>query len=209
MVRSGHGHILLIRHATTNWNDLGLVQGQLDDATLTSAGRAQAASLAERLGSMSVGAIFSSDLRRARETAEPLAARLWLSAVMDRRLRERSFGALEGSPSTALSSSLTGIQDGKVVDADAAPPGGESLRQLYMRVARFLRDVLAGAGNLTALAESDDVIVVAHGGTLKVASAFLEGRGPDDMTWPEIANATVLAFPRSLTNSDLDVEVTT
>ena len=85
----------LIRHGLTEWNAAHRYQGQTD-VPLSAVGRAQAERLAERLRDLPLNAVWSSDLSRARETAQRLAAERALTVRQDPRLRELSLGALEG-----------------------------------------------------------------------------------------------------------------
>ena len=88
--------LLVARHGETDWNVANRWQGQ-SDVPLNDNGRAQARSLAVRLRGSIVSGIVSSDLSRARETAEILAAALGLAFDhVDVGLRERSFGCFEG-----------------------------------------------------------------------------------------------------------------
>ncbi|HEY5244815.1 MAG TPA: histidine phosphatase family protein, partial [Acidimicrobiales bacterium] len=90
----------LARHGESTWNALGLVQGYAATPALTARGRAQAEQLTEQLAAtlagVPVAALYSSDLDRAVQTAGPLATRLGRDVVRDQRLRERSFGEVEG-----------------------------------------------------------------------------------------------------------------
>ncbi|MDX6421295.1 MAG: hypothetical protein QOG28_5915, partial [Trebonia sp.] len=127
----------LVRHGESTWNTAGLAQGHNDEAELTERGRRQVAEAAAQFGYRPVRAIYASDLRRARQTAAAFAAVLGLTVYADTRLRERSLGVLEGVPSTALGPSVTGLDGGRVVDPDARPAGGESVREMYQRAAAF------------------------------------------------------------------------
>jgi 2,3-bisphosphoglycerate-dependent phosphoglycerate mutase len=179
----------LVRHGESTWNATGLVQGHLDPG-LTSAGREEAARCASLLAAeRRPGALYSSDLRRALETASVIGEALRTPIEVDPALRERSLGDAEGGSSRDLGRDRSGITGGRVVDADAAPIGGESLRQLYERAARCAQRILS--------LHAGDVVVVCHGGVVRVLLAWLDGVGPDDMRWPEIDNAVPIA--RSLT----------
>lgn len=87
--------ILLARHGETEWNRAGRWQGQADPP-LNDLGRRQAETLADQLASDGVAAIYSSDLRRASETARIVANRLGLAVTEDRALREIDVGSWSG-----------------------------------------------------------------------------------------------------------------
>src|SRR5688572_10410020 len=87
--------ILVARHGETDWNRLGSWQGQADPP-LNDDGRRQAAALAEKLAGDRIAAVYSSDLRRASETAEALGTRLGVEVVLDRGLREIDVGSWSG-----------------------------------------------------------------------------------------------------------------
>src|ERR1700744_4520555 len=92
------GSAWLIRHGESTWNALGLTQGHADQAELTGKGQRQAAEVAARLAGIPARAISPRALRRAQQTAAPVAAALGLPVTLDTRLRERSLGVLEGTP---------------------------------------------------------------------------------------------------------------
>ncbi|NOU89407.1 histidine phosphatase family protein [Paenibacillus sp. LMG 31460] len=86
-----------IRHGSTEWNRLGKLQGQLD-TELTGEGREQARLLGLRLAKESWDAIISSDLTRARETAQIVSDLSGIPFIRtDKRLRERKYGQVEGT----------------------------------------------------------------------------------------------------------------
>jgi probable phosphoglycerate mutase len=192
-----HEVLWLVRHGETDWNAAGLAQGHRDQARLTPRGVRQAWAVVGQLCDRPIGALFASDLHRAMETAAPLAAVLGLAVTRDTRLRERCLGILEGTAAAAISPLVSGVRAGRVVDPDAAPPGGESLRDLYQRVAGFA-DELA-ARRLPGLG-TGDIAVVAHGGTLRVLNAYLHGVPVERMRWEPLANGTILRTPARGTN---------
>ncbi|MGH9091358.1 MAG: histidine phosphatase family protein [Acidimicrobiales bacterium] len=176
----------LVRHGESTWNALGLVQGQIDGPRLTRRGTAQARRVARQLAGRPVRAVYSSDLLRAVQTARPLATALGLLPVQDPRLRERCFGTAEGTQSASLGPEWSGLAGGRVADADAAPPGGESVRQLCRRVAGFL-DELAADDDLWR-EPAGEVVLVAHGGVVRAALAHLDGASPHGMAWGPVDN---------------------
>jgi broad specificity phosphatase PhoE len=181
----------LVRHGESTWNVAGLVQGHNDEAELTQRGRQQAAAAAEEFRGRRVRAIYASDLRRAQQTAAALAAVLNLTVHSDERLRERSLGVLEGQLHATINPSFYGFADGLVIDPEVKPPAGESLRDLYQRTAAFADDLAAAPGRALA----GDVIVVAHGGSVRMLDAYLHGVPVDQMTWRPVDNATTLRIP--------------
>ena len=205
----------LVRHGESTWNIAGLAQGHNDEAELTERGLRQAAEAAAQFGYRPVRAIYASDLRRAQQTAAAFAAVLGLPVYADVRLRERSLGVLEGTAHQVIGPSATGLADGLVTDPDLRPPGGESVRDLYQRAAEFCDDLAAGlrdgSGTLPGLAggETDgtgpdgagpasavgDVLVIAHGGTVRVLDAYASGVTVDQMAWPPVDNATIVRIP--------------
>jgi len=191
----------LVRHGESTWNTLGLAQGHNDRAELTSRGQRQAAEAAMRFGGHRVRALYASDLRRALQTAASFSGVLGLPVFADSRLRERSLGVLEGTPAVAIDPALTGLADGRVTDPDARPAGGESVRDLYQRAAGFAEE-LAAVHNEGG-DQAGDVVVVAHGGTLRVLEAYLTGVPVEQMAWPPLENARVLRIPGYVMQSHL------
>jgi 2,3-bisphosphoglycerate-dependent phosphoglycerate mutase len=189
----------LIRHGESSWNVRGLAQGQDDQARLTDRGWRQAWGVVGQLSGRPIRALYSSDLHRAMETAAPLAAVLGLAVNRDARLRERGLGAAEGTATATLSPAVSGLGANRVLDPDARPPGGESVRELYRRVAEFTDDLTArrpgAAGDTGAAGEAEEVAIIAHGGTLRVLDAYRRGIPVEQMAWPPLANGRILRSP--------------
>ncbi len=138
---------------------------------------------------------------------------LGLPVYADARLRERSLGVLEGSAHKTIGPSVTGLADGLVIDPDTRPPAGESVRDLYLRAAAFCDDLAAGLrdghGTLRGLrrtgqphrpapgrpSNGGDVLVIAHGGTVRVLDAYARGVPVDQMPWRPVDNATIVRIP--------------
>lgn len=183
----------LVRHGESTWNALGLAQGHCDQPRLTPLGARQARYVASQLRGRPIGALYASDLQRAVATAAPVAAALGLDITRDTQLRERSLGILEGTAAVAVPAALSGVAGNYVIDPDAWPPDGESLRDLYRRVADFADDLLApGVPGEVAPGE---IAVIAHGGTLRVLTAYLRGVPVERMRWEPVANGTVVRLP--------------
>ena len=155
--------ILLARHGETDWNRDGRWQGWADPP-LNDAGREQARELAEQLRSMQFDAVYSSDLRRAHETAEIVAAPHGVPVVTDVGLREIDVGSWSG---------LTRAEIEERFGRDAERTDGETRDQHRERVvAAFERIARAHVG--------ERILVVSHGGSLgalrRHAGVEVEGR---------------------------------
>jgi 2,3-bisphosphoglycerate-dependent phosphoglycerate mutase len=172
----------LIRHGETDWNAGGRVQGNTD-VPLSERGRAQAEELAARLSDWPIGALYSSDLRRALDTARPLAASLGLEPIVDPILRERSFGVFEG----LLDSEVEARLDDSAAfwrDPDTRPDGGESRREVWNRIVGFLDALLEAP-------PANEIAIVTHGGPIRLAAAYLAREEIESMTWRAVANVSV------------------
>ncbi len=100
---SGSAHICVSRHGETDWNISGILQGWTD-VLLNDLGRQQAHELAAAVACCGISRVYTSPLRRARETAEIISERLQLGPpVCHEGLKERNFGVIQGLPKAELS----------------------------------------------------------------------------------------------------------
>jgi broad specificity phosphatase PhoE len=160
--------LLLVRHGQSEWNARGLMQGQTADIPLTELGHAQAAAGAAELAALGPGALLSSDLLRARQTAEHCARATGLPVSVTPALREQGYGVLEGRPSRELWDVVDWT------DPHWSAEGGESLARLHGRVTRFVE-------HLRADRPADVVALVTHGDTIRAVQAVAAGLGPADL----------------------------
>jgi broad specificity phosphatase PhoE len=131
----------LVRHGQTDWNLLGRYQGQ-SDVPLNQTGRAQAVVLSRQLQDQSIAAVYSSDLERARETAEILASVLLLPVIIEPRLREINLGEWEGQLVSAIQTRYADLWQQRTLDpAGVRYPGGETVGQVAKRVYTALDDI--------------------------------------------------------------------
>jgi len=179
--------ILLARHGQTNDNLPPLRFQGFRDTSLNDTGRRQAHELADKVAveSEPVRSLWSSDLSRARETADIVGARIGLWPRLDPRLREANRGEWEGHLFPEIQRSDP-VQYAAWMRAgpDWRFPGGESLQEQQDRVLAALRDVGA-AGELPAL-------VVCHGGSIRVALCSRDPRGLNAFHEFEVPNVAVL-----------------
>src|SRR5687768_17379924 len=124
--------VVLIRHGETEWNRDQRIQGHLD-VPLSERGLRQAERLAAWLAEEAPAAVLSSDLRRARVTAEVLAAGR-VPVVLEPRIREGRFGSFEGLTTAEIREAFP--EEFRAWREDAVrhrPPGGETLEDLQER----------------------------------------------------------------------------
>lgn len=153
--------LVLWRHGQTAWNQQRRAQGQTD-VELDAVGVRQAREAATRLASLRPSLIVSSDLSRARCTAEELASRTGLDVHLDPRLREVHLGSREGHTIEEVQRRWPEIWYAWTHGEVPPPaPGGETEDEVADRASAALRDVAA------ALAPGETGVVVAHGGSLR------------------------------------------
>jgi broad specificity phosphatase PhoE len=134
-------------HSTSIDNEQGIATGW-NEGTLSELGREQARQLGERRRSDGLSTVYTSDLRRAVETAEIAFTGSSLPVVPDRRLRECNYGDMNGRPRAHLEAEL-------LSRLDEPFPEGESWRQAVERVAGFLRE-------LPRSHDGERVLVIGH-----------------------------------------------
>ncbi len=176
--------LLIVRHGETDWNAELRFQGHAD-RPLNETGRAQARALADELSDVAADAIYSSDLIRARETAEILSERLGLPVTAWRELREIDVGDWEGLTREEIDARFP---DGYLAWRSGEPgwSGGETYDELGARV-------LSALERIARSHPGGRVVVVGHGGTIRTIRAHLSGVTVAEhrRTLPGIANCEV------------------
>lgn len=170
---------------------LRLTQGQIAHPRLTDQGRDQAqaaaaliaADLAE--GGHRVERVVSSDLARAWETAEVIAAALGVGVVGDERLREQHLGDLEGR---TYDETWAAAEQHDWSDPGLPIAGGESLLAVRQRMVDALSDLDQEAVH----------VVVSHGDAIRAAVAHLRGEAPHEASWVEVPNGSVARVGRAV-----------
>jgi probable phosphoglycerate mutase len=154
---AGARRVVIWRHGQTAYNRGGRIQGS-SDIPLDDVGLGQAAAAAEQLALLAPAAIVSSDLSRARATAQALADLVGLEVATDPRLRERQYGLWEGLAVADLAGRWPAEYDRWRAGEDIPEIGMESRAAAAARVAQAVLEAAAAAPD-------DSLIVVAtHGG---------------------------------------------
>ncbi|ETW92553.1 MAG: hypothetical protein ETSY1_43125 [Candidatus Entotheonella factor] len=163
--------LLLIRHGATSWNTAARFQGH-SDIPLSDKGRQQAAALAQAMAGESIQTLYASDLRRAWETAQAITAITGLAAKPEPRCREVSFGAWEGLTYGDIEQrDPLDLAAWQANPSGVAPPGGETLSQVTHRVREAYGDIVRSH-------QGETVVLVAHGGALRVLLCLALGLAP-------------------------------
>jgi broad specificity phosphatase PhoE len=148
--------LCLIRHGQTNWNLEGRYHGQRD-VPLNETGRAQARALALQLQDQPFSSIYSSDLQRARETAEIIAEAIHVPIMLEPRLREINQGDWEGQLVETIKDRYTGLWLERIIDPiNVRPPRGETVGEVAERVYSALDDI-------AKIFTTRPVIICSHG----------------------------------------------
>ena len=179
--------VLLARHGQTDDNRQPIRFQGFRDTPLNDTGREQADELAERVATElePIRALWSSDLSRARETAEIVGTRIGLEPQLDPRLREANRGQWEGHLFIDIQrSDPERFAAWMRAGPDWRFPGGESLQEQQDRVSAALSEIHA-AGELPALA-------VCHGGSIRVMLCLRDPRGLDAFHTFEVPNVALL-----------------
>jgi 2,3-bisphosphoglycerate-dependent phosphoglycerate mutase len=177
--------IIAVRHGETAWNADSRIQGHRD-ISLNDTGRWQAHRLGQALAAEEIAAVYSSDLGRAWQTAQPIAERRGIAVMPDEGLRERCFGLFEGRTFDEISAQWPHhAQSWRQRVPEWQPPdGGESLLQLRERVTRKVTD-------LAARHPGEQIVVVAHGGVLDALYRVATGQDvAAPRTW-ELPNGAI------------------
>lgn len=175
--------ILLIRHGINDFVQQGLLAGRAPGVHLNAAGQAQAAALAERLGSTPLAAIYSSPLERTQETAAPLASRLGLDI-------KRLDSVLESDPGEWTGQALDMLRQTEAwQQVQTHPsrfrfPSGESIAEIQARMVAALEALQAAHTGQT-------IAVFSHADPIKLAIAYYAGIPLDLFQRLDIAPASI------------------
>ncbi len=161
--------LILIRHGQTEWNADGRFMGQTDIG-LNEIGQAQAEAVARRLTDEHPTAIYTSDLQRARQTAESIQQALMggepaqpsPTLITEKRLREMHFGEWQGLTYPQIQSRYPEAAEAWETNMLInAPSGGETVTQVSERVRQAYEEI-------KRTYPEETVFLVAHGGTLQI-----------------------------------------
>lgn len=176
--------LYLIRHGESEANKIDAFAGH-SQFNLTEQGRAQAQKAAEYLSTLQVDAIYSSDLPRAYQTAEPTAKRLGMEIITSKQLREINAGAWDGRTFDDLQKNDPNYPMWISNIGRACPTGGESVLALQVRV-------IAELERIARENDGKSVLIFTHATPIRTFAAACAGKTPDTMREiPWMSNASV------------------
>ncbi|HCO74231.1 MAG TPA: histidine phosphatase family protein [Clostridium sp.] len=165
--------IITIQHTQSVHHTNGMI-GSWTDWDLTNLGKEQANNigikLKEELSKDNVYVMYSSDLKRAKQTAEIVGKHLNLEPIINEALRERNLGSAVGKSVQWLRENQTAWE--KTID-DRCVPDAESRRETWKRLEPFYNDIVSS--------DDKNIIIVSHGDTLSIFNAMWLGLKPDDL----------------------------
>jgi broad specificity phosphatase PhoE len=172
--------LVLLRHGQTDYNVEGRMQGHYD-SKLTEAGVEQAVTVAPEIARLVPDRLISSDLRRAVDTADVVAAASGRPVKLDARLRETHLGEWQGRTVDEIEAGWPGAIATWRSDPAWAPPGGESRIEVVRRSLPVVEEL---DEEFASTALDTTVVFVAHGGLIAgLVCGLLALPSP---TWPVI-----------------------
>ena len=186
--------LVLVRHGQSEWNKKNLFTGW-KDPNLTKQGINEASEAGKQLNSLGINfdVMFTSDLIRAQETGRIILKEMnqeSIAIVKSQKLNERSYGDLAGLNKDDAREKWG--EDQVHIwrrSFDVPPPGGESLKNTAERVLPYFRSEI-----LPKIQEGSNVLIAAHGNSLRALVMELEGISPDKIVGLEISTGDPLIY---------------
>lgn len=181
--------IYFVRHGETDWNVQGRMQGHTD-IPLNAIGEVQAHELREKFQDVRFDAVFSSDLQRARRTAEIILLDCNLVIQTTKALRERSYGEFEGrtkeETQVIINNLLSKLTDEEKKSAKLFPEQ-ENDEEVASRVVTFLREIaIVNSGK--------NILFVSHGGVVRELLEYFGYGGQNYTGSLKISNGAYIKF---------------
>lgn len=184
-------YLVLVRHTESEWNAKGLWTG-LTDISLGESGREKARSLSKKLKDFHFDRAFTSVLKRSIETLAEIKTALGedFPVVEDKALNERDYGEFTGKNKWEVQKQLGEAEFKKLRRAwDYPIPSGETLKDVYNRVVPYYQ-----AQILSYLKSGKNVLIVAHGNSLRALVKYLESVSDEQISNLEIATGEILIY---------------
>lgn len=190
--------LTLIRHAATEWNEVGRFQGHLD-SEISDIGNQQLTLLKNRFENTELDYLFSSDLPRAAKTGRELAKVTGAELFLDPRLRERNFGLFEGLTKEEIRLRFADKFDTfNETYGEKDIPNGESYSEFEFRIVRTAHHYLSQRGGKST-------ILVTHGGWIRCLTRLFLGMNYSSESRLSPKNTSITSFHRHETGWKMEV----
>jgi len=199
------GVLILIRHGQSVWNAENRFTGWTD-VELSERGVGEAERAGDMLSEIRFGVVHTSGLIRAQKTAEIIMSRNNVSGkipvMKDQRLNERHYGDLQGL-NKAETAEKHGAEQVHIWrrSFDVPPPGGESLKMNAERTIPYFEEEI-----VPDLKDGKNVLVSAHGNSLRSIVMHIESIGPEEIVSLEIATGTPMFYKYDMESGELTRE---
>ena len=199
------GVLILIRHGQSVWNAENRFTGWTD-VELSESGVAEAERAGDLLSEIRFGVVHTSGLIRAQKTAEIIMSRNNVSGkipvMKDQRLNERHYGDLQGL-NKAETAEKHGAEQVHIWrrSFDVPPPGGESLKMNAERTIPYFEEEI-----VPDLKDGKNVLVSAHGNSLRSIVMHIESISPEEIVSLEIATGTPMFYKYDIESGELTRE---
>ncbi len=199
------GRLILIRHGQSVWNAENRFTGWTD-VELSEKGVGEAEKAGDLLSEIRFGVVHTSGLIRAQRTAEIIMSRNTVSGkvpvMRDERLNERHYGDLQGL-NKAETAERHGAEQVHIWrrSFDVPPPGGESLKMNAERTIPYFEENI-----VPDLKEGKNVLVSAHGNSLRSIVMHIESISPEEIVSLEIATGTPIFYQYDMESGELTKE---
>lgn len=184
-------YLILVRHGKSTWNELGLWTGQTD-VDLIDVGREEARRAGEALRDLVIDHVHVSGLRRTHQTAEELLAAHGTDTTPEKHeaLNERHYGVHTGKNKWEVKEAVGDEEFQNLRRSwDHPVPEGETLKDVHARVVPHYEEHIK-----PRIAEGKNVVVVAHGNSLRALVKHLEDLGDDAIGDVEIGTGEVHCY---------------
>ena len=185
-------YLVLVRHGQSEWNALGLWTGQ-EDISLTEQGKAEARAAAEHLRDITLHKAYASNLKRTHQTLEEIKSALKhtkLETTHHEALNERHYGDYQAKNKWEIKDAVGEEEFTKLRrNWDHPVPNGETLKDVHGRVLPYYEQTI-----LEDLKEGKNVIVAAHGNSLRALMKHLEEIDDEHVHELEIGTGEVVMY---------------
>jgi 2,3-bisphosphoglycerate-dependent phosphoglycerate mutase len=184
-------NLILVRHGQSQWNEKGLWTG-LTDIGLTEKGREEARFAGNKIKGLAIDFAFTSALSRAEQTLEEIKGVLGIDVptIRTEALNERDYGVFTGKNKWEIQKQVGDVQFKNIRRGwDVGIENGESLKDVFSRVVPYFQTEI-----LPKIQSGKNVIIVAHGNSLRALVKYLENISDEDIANLEIATGQVYVY---------------